>query len=466
MAWEFWIDRGGTFTDLIGRAPDGRLITRKLLSDDPTRYRDAATAGIRQILGLGPDDPIPPGMVRGVRMGTTVGTNALLTRSGEPVLLLVTAGFADQLTIGDQARPDLFALHIVKPDPLYRRVLEVRERLDASGAVLVPLDEAELKQKLEDGLREGLRACAIAFLHSWRNPAHELRAGEIASSLGYRQVSLSHRASPLIKFLPRAETAVLDAHLSPPVRRYVAAVAAELPTDTRLEFMQSNGGLAPADRFQGRDSVLSGPAGGLVGMAKAGLAAGYDRLIGFDMGGTSTDVSLYAGELERRQETRIAGHRIRVPMLAVHTVAAGGGSILRFDGARLLVGPDSAGSLPGPMCYRRGGPLTVTDANVFLGRILPEDFPAGFGPTAIYRWTPPRSAPPSPASPNRSTMSWGSTTARRPWPRPFWTSPWRTWPMPSATSAWNGASTRATTPWWPSAVPGRNMPAGWRRDWG
>lgn len=378
--WQFWIDRGGTFTDIVARAPDGRLITRKLLSDHPERYRDAATAGLREILDLGADEPIPAGLVGSLKMGTTVGTNALLTRAGEPVLLLVTAGFADQLEIGDQARPDIFALQIVKPAPLYARVVEVAERLDAAGSVLLPLDEEDLRQKLVQGLHDGFRACAIALLHSWRTPEHERRAGAIARSLGYRQVSLSHEASPLVKFLPRAETAVLDAHLSPPVRRYVEAVAAELPADTRLEFMQSNGGLVSAERFQGKDSVLSGPAGGLVGMVKAGLAAGFDRLIGFDMGGTSTDVSLYAGELERRQETCIAGHRIRVPMLAVHTVAAGGGSILRFDGGRLLVGPDSAGSLPGPMSYRRGGPLTVTDANVFLGRILPEHFPAVFGP--------------------------------------------------------------------------------------
>ncbi len=380
MAWEFWIDRGGTFTDLIARAPDGRLICRKLLSDAPQRYQDAATAGIRQILGLGAEEPIPPGTIRAVRMGTTVGTNALLTRTGEPVLLLVTAGFADQLSIGDQARPDIFALEIVKPAPLYQRVAEVRERLDASGAVVMPLDEADLVQRLEAGLREGFRSCAIAFLHSWRNPSHELRAGEIARELGYTQVSLSHQTSPLVRFLPRAETAVLDAHLTPPVRRYVQHVSQALPPQVELSFMQSNGGLAPAQRFLGRDSVLSGPAGGYVGMVKVGLAAGYDRLIGFDMGGTSTDVCLYAGQLERRQESRIAGHRIRVPMLAVHTVAAGGGSVLRFDGLRLLVGPESAGSRPGPLCYRQGGPLTVTDANLLLGRLQVAHFPHIFGP--------------------------------------------------------------------------------------
>ena len=380
MRWQFWIDRGGTFTDIVGRAPDGRLVTRKLLSEDPASRHDAAVAGIRAILGLAPDAPLPGGLIEAVKMGTTVGTNALLTRSGEPVLLVVTEGFADQLEIGDQSRPEIFALHIVKPRSLHDRVAQARERIDATGAVLVPLDVERLRAVLAEARAAGFSACAIAFLHSWRNPAHELQAGEVAHALGYTQVTLSHRVSPLIKFLPRAETAVLDAFLSPPVRRYVAAVARELPPDTRLEFMQSNGGLVTADRFQGRDSVLSGPAGGLVGMVKVGLAAGHDRLIGFDMGGTSTDVALYAGELERRQETRIAGHRIRVPMLAVHTVAAGGGSILRFDGGRLLVGPDSAGSLPGPLSYRRGGPLTVTDANVLLGRIRPEHFPAVFGP--------------------------------------------------------------------------------------
>ncbi len=379
-AWQFWIDRGGTFTDIIGRAPDGHLVTRKLLSEAPGRYRDAATAGIREILGLAPEAPIPTGLVESVKMGTTVGTNALLTRSGEPVLLVVTAGFADQLAIGDQARPEIFALHIVKPRPLYSRVIEARERIDASGAVLVALDAAALRERLAEARAAGWRACAIAFLHSWRNPQHELAAGEIARSVGFTQVSLSHQASPLIKFVPRAETAVLDAHLTPPLSRYVAAVLQDLPPDTRVEFMQSNGGLVAAAQFQGKDSVLSGPAGGLVGMVKVGCAAGYERLIGFDMGGTSTDVALYAGELERRAESMIAGCRIRVPMLAVHTVAAGGGSILHFDGQRLLVGPDSAGSRPGPLCYRNGGPLTVTDANVLLGRIRPEHFPAIFGP--------------------------------------------------------------------------------------
>lgn len=380
MAWQFWIDRGGTFTDIVARAPGGRLITRKLLSEEAAGQQDAAIAGMHAILGVDAGAPIPAGLVEAVKMGTTVGTNALLTHQGAAVVLIITAGFADQLLIGDQARPDIFALQIVKPQPLYQRVIEANERIDATGSVLTPLDEAGLRAALSEAQAAGFTACAIAFLHSWRNPVHERRAGDIARSLGFRQVSLSHEASPLIKFVPRAETAVLDAYLSPPVHRYVRAIADALPSDVRLEFMQSNGGLVAANRFHGRDSVLSGPAGGLVGMVKVGLAAGFERLIGFDMGGTSTDVSLYAGEFERRQETRIAGHRIRVPMLAVHTIAAGGGSILRFDGGRLLVGPDSAGSLPGPLAYRRGGPLTLTDANLLLGRIQPAYFPAIFGP--------------------------------------------------------------------------------------
>jgi 5-oxoprolinase (ATP-hydrolysing) len=320
------------------------------------------------------------GTVESVKMGTTVGTNALLTHAGEPVLLVTTEGFADAVEIGDQARPDIFALDIRKPVPLYARVVEARERMAADGSVQRTLDLDSLRASLAHARSEGLDACAIAFLHAWKNPAHELAAAEAARDAGFRQISLSHQASPLIKFVPRAETAVLDATLSPPVRRYVAQVADSLPADTRLEFMQSNGGLTDAGHFQGKDSVLSGPAGGLIGMAKVGRAAGFDKLIGFDMGGTSTDVSLYAGEFERALDTRIAGHRIRVPMLGVHTVAAGGGSILRFDGHRLLAGPESAGSLPGPASYRRGGPLTVTDANLLLGRIQADCFPAVFGP--------------------------------------------------------------------------------------
>lgn len=380
-AWQFWIDRGGTFTDIVARSPDGQLTQQKLLSEDPEHYRDAAIAGIRRVLGLAPDQPFPAGLVSAVKMGTTVGTNALLTHAGEPALLVVTAGFADALEIGDQARPDIFALDIRKPDPLYARVVEATERVDADGSVLTPLDNLALSTALHQAREAGFKACAIAFLHSWKNPVHELAAGELARDAGFSQVTLSHQASPLVKFVPRAETAVLDATLSPPVERYVAQVAEALPADTHLEFMQSNGGLAPAPAFQGKDSVLSGPAGGLMGMAKVGRAAGFEKLIGFDMGGTSTDVSLYTGEFERSLDTRIAGHRIRIPMLGVHTVAAGGGSILKFDGTRLLAGPESAGSVPGPCCYRRGGPLAVTDANLLLGRIQADFFPCVFGPT-------------------------------------------------------------------------------------
>ncbi len=382
MGWRFWIDRGGTFTDIVAMAPDGTLSQKKLLSENPEAYGDAAIAGIRAFLGLDRNDALPAEAIAEVKMGTTVGTNALLTHRGEPTLLVTTRGFADALEIGDQARPDIFALDIRKPLPLHARVMEADERVDATGGVLLPLDRDTLAEGLRESRAAGFQACAIAFLHAWKNPAHELAAAELARLAGFSQVSLSHQASPLVKFVPRAETAVLDATLSPPVRRYVAQVADALPPGTPLEFMQSNGGLAPARAFQGKDSVLSGPAGGLMGMAKVGQAAGLEKLIGFDMGGTSTDVSLFTGEFERTLDSRVAGHRIRVPMLGVHTVAAGGGSILDFDGQRLLAGPESAGSLPGPACYRRGGPLTVTDANLFLGRLQKDCFPAVFGPRA------------------------------------------------------------------------------------
>ncbi len=384
--WQFWVDRGGTFTDIVARRPDGQLQQRKLLSDNPEQYLDAAIAGIRLLLGLTPADALPKGVIECVKMGTTVGTNALLTHSGESVVLITTAGFGDALEIGDQARPDIFALDIRKPAPLHTRVIEATERIAVDGAILQTLDEAGLMQALTSARGDGFSACAIAFLHSWKNPAHELAAGELARAAGFSQISLSHQASPLIKFVPRAETAVLDATLSPPVRRYADQVVKALPAGVKLEFMQSNGGLADAAYFQGKDSVLSGPAGGLIGMAKVGQAAGFDKLIGFDMGGTSTDVSLdvslVTGEFERSLDSKIAGHRIRVPMLGVHTVAAGGGSILHFDGERLHAGPESAGSLPGPACYRRGGPLTVTDANLLLGRLQADFFPAVFGPHA------------------------------------------------------------------------------------
>ncbi|MFN7752641.1 MAG: hydantoinase B/oxoprolinase family protein [Pseudomonadota bacterium] len=381
--WSFWIDRGGTFTDVIARDPQGRLHTRKLLSENPGRYRDAAVAGIREMLGLAVDAPIPPGVVAEVRMGTTVATNALLERKGEPVALFVTRGFADALRIGYQHRPHIFALRIERPEPLYDDVWEIDERLDARGDVVRPLDLDAARATLAQAREAGYAACAIVLMHAYRNPAHELALAALAREAGFEQVSTSHETSPLMKFVSRGDTTVADAYLSPVLRRYVEGVAGELGRGgeaPRLRFMQSSGALTDAARFRGRDSVLSGPAGGIVGAVRTALAAGFDRIIGFDMGGTSTDVSHYAGEFERESEALVAGVRIRAPMLSIHTVAAGGGSILHFDGARMRVGPDSAGAVPGPACYRRGGPLTVTDCNVLLGRLQPEWFPALFGP--------------------------------------------------------------------------------------
>jgi len=377
--WQFWIDRGGTFTDIVARDPAGRLSTAKLLSENPGRYRDAAVAGIRQILGLAPGAPIPPGVIEAVKMGTTVATNALLERKGERVLLLVNRGFADALRIGNQARPRLFDLNVKLPDLLHERVAEIGGRVAVDGTELEPLDEAAARAALQAAHDAGIRAVAILMMHAWAHPAHELRLGEIARELGFSQVSLSHQASPLPRLIPRGDTTVVDAYLSPILRRYVDQVAAELP-GVRLYFMQSNGGLAEAGSFQGKDAILSGPAGGIVGAARTAAMAGFDRIIGFDMGGTSTDVALYAGEFERAFETLVAGVRMRAPMMAINTVAAGGGSILHFDGARYRVGPDSAGAVPGPACYRRGGPLTVTDANVMVGKIQPRHFPPVFGP--------------------------------------------------------------------------------------
>ncbi|UFN47401.1 hydantoinase B/oxoprolinase family protein [Roseomonas sp. OT10] len=377
--WQFWIDRGGTFTDVVARDPEGRLSTRKLLSENPEHYRDAAVAGIRACLGLAPDAPIPPGTVDAVKMGTTVATNALLERKGERVLLLVNRGFADMPRIGNQARPRLFDLDVRLPSLLHERVAEIGGRLDATGAEIEPLDEAAARAALREARAAGIPAVAVALLHAWANPAHERRIGEIAREEGFAQVSLSHQASPLPRLVPRADTAVVDAYLSPILRRYVEQVAGELP-GVRLFFMQSSGGLAEAGSFQGKDAILSGPAGGIVGAARTAAMAGLDRIIGFDMGGTSTDVALYAGAFERAFETQVAGVRMRAPMMAINTVAAGGGSILRFDGARFRVGPESAGAVPGPACYRRGGPLTVTDANVMVGKVQPAHFPAIFGP--------------------------------------------------------------------------------------
>ncbi|GAA3192158.1 MULTISPECIES: hydantoinase B/oxoprolinase family protein [Streptomyces] len=379
--WEFWIDRGGTFTDVVGRRPDGRLVTAKLLSHHPERYRDAAVEGIRRMLGLAPGEPVPAERVAVVKMGTTVATNALLERTGEPTVLLVTEGFGDALRIAYQNRPRIFDRHIVLPEPLYERVIEVPERLDAHGRVVRPLETAALRGELARARADGLRAAAVVLLHGYRHTAHEKAVAALATEAGFPQVSCGHEVSPLMKLVPRGDTTVVDAYLSPVLRRYVDEVAAQLP-GIRLMFLQSNGGLRRAAHFRGKDAVLSGPAGGVVGMVRSAAEAGpgHDRVIGFDMGGTSTDVSHYAGEFERVLGSEVAGVRMRAPMMNIHTVAAGGGSVLHFDGRRYRVGPDSAGADPGPACYRRGGPLTVTDANVMLGRIQPDHFPAVFGP--------------------------------------------------------------------------------------
>ena len=390
--WQFWIDRGGTFTDVVGRRPDGALLTHKLLSDNPERYRDAAVAGIRHLLGLAPGESITPDLVECVKMGTTVATNALLERRGEPTLLVTTPGFKDALRIAYQNRPRLFDRHIVLPELLYQEVMEAQERVAVDGEVLEPLDSERLLRELREVRARGIDSVAIVFMHGWRHTAHEQAAARLAREAGFAQVSTSHQTSPLMKFVSRGDTTVVDAYLSPILRRYVEQVQGEMP-GVRLLFMQSSGGLVDAAVFQGKDAILSGPAGGIVGMARTaelahsaeaaqsavGIEAGV-RVIGFDMGGTSTDVSHYAGELEREFDTQVAGVRMRAPMMSIHTVAAGGGSLLDYDGARLRVGPRSAGANPGPACYRRGGPLAVTDANVLLGKIAPAYFPPVFGP--------------------------------------------------------------------------------------
>ncbi|HEV7477327.1 MAG TPA: hydantoinase/oxoprolinase family protein, partial [Burkholderiales bacterium] len=378
MGWQFWIDRGGTFTDIVARRPDGSLLTHKLLSENPERYADAALAGIRHLLGLQENSSIPGAAIEAVKMGTTVATNALLERKGERTALFITRGFRDALRIAYQNRPRIFDRRIVLPEMLYEEVFEVEERIGARGEVLTPLDEKDLLEKLKTCRTKGFHSVAIVFMHGYRFPQHENLAFDIAKRLGFEQISVSHRVSPLMKLVGRGDTTVVDAYLSPILRRYVERVAGELD-GVRLLFMQSNGGLADARRFQGKDAILSGPAGGIVGAVRTAAAAGHERIIGFDMGGTSTDVSHYAGELEREFETRVAGVRMRAPMMSIHTVAAGGGSILRFDGARYRVGPESAAANPGPASYRRGGPLTVTDANVMLGKIQPKYFPRVFG---------------------------------------------------------------------------------------
>ena len=376
--WQFWIDRGGTFTDIVARRPDGGLVAHKLLSDNPARYADAALAGIRALLGIRADATVPAEVVQTVRMGTTVATNALLERTGERTALVITRGFADALRIGYQNRPRIFDRHIVLPEPLYERVIEVDERIQADGTVLRPPDLSALSGELRAAYDDGIGAVAVVCLHSHLYPAHEQAIGALARRIGFGQVSLSSEVSPLLRVVPRGDTAVVDAYLSPVLRRYVDHVAAQT-SGVRLLFMQSNGGLTEARHFRGKDAILSGPAGGIVGMVRMSQLAGFDKSIGFDMGGTSTDVSLFAGEYERVRNAEVAGVRLRAPMLDIHTVAAGGGSILHFDGSRYRVGPDSAGAEPGPACYRNGGPLTVTDANLMLGRIQPAHFPNVFG---------------------------------------------------------------------------------------
>ncbi|MEO1146597.1 MAG: hydantoinase B/oxoprolinase family protein [Cyanobacteria bacterium J06638_22] len=403
--WQFWIDRGGTFTDIVAQSPAGDLAVHKLLSENPDRYPDAPLQGIRDILGLASDAPIPAEQIACVKMGTTVATNALLERKGDRTLLLITKGFRDALRIGYQNRPDIFARQIVLPEMLYERVVEVDERLSARGEVLISVRPlvSGLLEDLQDAYEAGIRSCAIVLMHGYRYPAHEKQVADLARQVGFTQVSVSHEVSPLMKLVSRGDTTVVDAYLSPILRRYVDRIATDIqskdqgkpesaelagenpspstlhPSSPRLMFMQSNGGLTDARLFQGKDSILSGPAGGIVGAVQTSMRAGFDQIIGFDMGGTSTDVSHFNGEYERTFETEVAGVRLRSPMMAIHTVAAGGGSVLQFDGSRYRVGPESAGAYPGPACYRNGGPLAVTDCNVMLGKIQPEFFPKVFG---------------------------------------------------------------------------------------
>lgn len=400
QSWQFWIDRGGTFTDIVAKRPDGKLVIHKLLSENPERYTDAPVQGIRDILGIEKDALIPPELIEVVKMGTTVATNALLERKGDRTLLLITKGFRDALRIGYQNRPDIFAREIILPEMLYERVIEVEERYSSQGEELIPLNLPEIQQSLQEVYDTGIRSCAIVFMHGYRYSTHEQEVANIASKIGFSQVSVSHQVTPLMKLVSRGDTTVVDAYLSPILRRYVDQVQENLnvgnSTQTqllnrlasqnayfvKLMFMQSNGGLMDAQQFQGKDSILSGPAGGIVGAVQTSANAGFQKIISFDMGGTSTDVAHYNGEYERTFETEVAGVRLRTPMMSIHTVAAGGGSILQFDGARYRVGPQSAGANPGPASYSKGGPLTVTDANVMVGKLQPEFFPKVFGPNA------------------------------------------------------------------------------------
>ncbi|MGH8560039.1 MAG: hydantoinase/oxoprolinase family protein, partial [Methylococcales bacterium] len=382
--WQFWIDRGGTFTDIVARRPDGATLTCKLLSENPEMYRDAGAEGIRRILGVTLNRPLPDISIDAIKMGTTVGTNALLERRGEPTVLVITQGFGDLLRIGYQHRPDIFALRIKRPEMLYRTVVEVGGRVSARGEELAPLNPDDIGRDLQSAFDAGIRSVAVVLMHAWVNPEHELQIKQIAEAIGYTQISLSHQVSPLMKIVSRGDTTVVDAYLSPVLRRYVDRFGSELSgfsqNRTRLLFMQSNGGLSDAGSFQGKDCILSGPAGGMVASVAVSKQAGFDKIITFDMGGTSTDVAHFAGEFERSFDTDVAGVRIRAPMMNIHTVAAGGGSILKFDGIRFRVGPESAGANPGPCGYRRGGPLCVTDANLILGKIPVEHFPKVFGP--------------------------------------------------------------------------------------
>ncbi|MEJ2114592.1 MAG: hydantoinase/oxoprolinase family protein, partial [Gammaproteobacteria bacterium] len=384
--WQFWIDRGGTFTDIIARQPNGHILTHKLLSENPRQYRDAAIHGIKEILGIGSEDKLPCDQISVVKMGTTLATNALLERGGENTLLVITKGFKDQLRIGYLTRPDLFALHIKLSELLYCEVLEIDERIGAHGQILVSLNEATSREGLAKHYKNGLRSLAIVLMHGYRYHEHEKRLAKLAREIGFTQISVSHEVSPLMKLVSRGDTTVIDAYLSPILRRYVNMVASELEGQceqtSKLMFMKSNGGLTDAKLFRGKDAILSGPTGGVVGMVKACKRAGLKKVIGFDMGGTSTDVSHYNGEFDKTFDTHIAGVRLQAPMMLIHTVAAGGGSVLKFDGARYRVGPNSAGANPGPACYRNGGPLTITDCNVMLGKLQPALFPNVFGPNA------------------------------------------------------------------------------------
>ena len=383
--WQFWIDRGGTFTDVVAKTPQGKIVTHKLLSENPEQYEDAPVQGIRNILGLSQEERIPTEKIEAIKMGTTVATNALLERKGDRVVLAITQGFKDALRIGYQNRPDIFALQITLPEMLYEQVIEVEERYNAQGKELRPVNVRQVRQDLQAAFDLGIRSCAIVLMHSYRYPHHEREVAKVAEQIGFTQISVSHQVSPLIKFVSRGDTTVVDAYLSPILRRYVNRVRNNLnsdPTSTKLMFMQSNGGLVDADLFKGKDSILSGPAGGIVGAVKTCTMAGLQKIISFDMGGTSTDVGHYAGAYERSFETEVAGVRLRSPMMSIYTVAAGGGSILYFDGSRYRVGPESAGAKPGPACYGRGGPLTVTDCNVMMGKLQPEFFPQVFGKNA------------------------------------------------------------------------------------